>query len=48
MGYHMNRPELEFEKNNKLRKRAARVIIEADMYESSNSLSKQVNWLTIR
>ena len=45
---HMNRPELEFEKIYKLRKRAARVILEADMYKSSNSLSKQLNWLTIR
>ena len=36
------------EKIYKLQKRAARVILEADMYESSNSLFKQLNWLTIR
>ena len=35
------------EKIYKLQKRAARVILEADMYESSNSLFKQLNWLTI-
>ena len=34
------------EKIYKLQKRAARVILEADMYESSNSLFKQLNWLT--
>ena len=35
------------EKIYKLQKRAARVILEADMYESSNPLFKQLNWLTI-
>ncbi len=35
-------------KISKLQKRAARVILEADRLESSDSLFKQLNWLTIR
>jgi hypothetical protein len=35
------------EKISKLQKRAARVILEADRRESSDSLFKQLNWLTV-
>ena len=39
-------PRENIEKISKLQKRAARVILEAHSHESSDSLFKQLNWLT--